>query len=321
MLAFARQRSTGPVALCALDPDDSIDPQLEPTVLLHGPEPPRDAAALTARGWTLAPVTEVPPEIDAVVALCASQYGQLMRMAEPMSRRGVLVLPPDAAALVDPVLRTHTPLQSAWETTPEVNYVARCALRGHYLEFGTWYGRSFFPSFFRHRHWLQGNFYAFDSFAGLSTPMPLETEYTGGDFYAGGYCCNRRTFEALADLVEMPADRLRIVEGFYDTTLRTDAAEYGLTPESVSVCVIDCDLREPTVDVLRFVSPLLEPGALIYFDDWRLTRASSSVGERAAALDWLREHPEFELIDFHRDHWQHQWFIFQRTDGTSATDT
>lgn len=78
------------------------------------------------------------------------------------------------------------------------------------------------------------------------------------------------------------------------------------------MCVIDCDLREPTEQVLRFVTPLLEVGALLSFDDWRLTRASAEVGERAAALAWLRQHPDFELIELHRESWQHQWFIFQK---------
>jgi hypothetical protein len=76
--------------------------------------------------------------------------------------------------------------------------------------------------------------------------------------------------------------------------------------------VIDCDIKEPTEQALRFITPLLEPGALIYFDDWRLTRASAEVGERAAALDWLKANPTFELIELYRDLWQHQWFIFQR---------
>jgi hypothetical protein len=82
--------------------------------------------------------------------------------------------------------------------------------------------------------------------------------------------------------------------------------------DAVSVCVVDCDLRQPTEEVLRFITPLLEPGALIYFDDWRLTRASSLVGERAAALEWLASNPQIELIEFNRDFWQHQWFIYQR---------
>jgi O-methyltransferase len=95
-------------------------------------------------------------------------------------------------------------------------------------------------------------------------------------------------------------------------------ADYALADKSISVCIVDCDLYEPTVQVLDFISPLLDDGALIYFDDWRLTRASPHVGERAAALQWLAANPAFELIDFPGDtppqigSWQGQWFIFQR---------
>jgi hypothetical protein len=81
---------------------------------------------------------------------------------------------------------------------------------------------------------------------------------------------------------------------------------------SVSVCYIDCDLKEPTMQALNFVGPLLEPGALLYFDDWRLCRGSRQVGERAAALEWLDSNPDIELVEFDREVWQHQWFIFQR---------
>ena len=137
--------------------------------------------------------------------------------------------------------------------------------------------------------------------------------YTAGDFSEGAYACNRGSFEAIAALVEMPAERLVVVDGFYSTTLVGHRpSDYGLAEGSVSVCVIDCDLREPTEQVLEFVTPLLEPGALIYFDDWRLCRGSRTVGERAAALRWLAGNPGFELIELHREFWQHQWFIFQR---------
>ncbi len=311
-LALVRSRGAGKLALCAFDPPPRIEGHGLPGILLHGPAVPRNAEALNKSGWSLAPISNAPPELDAVIVLEREQFGAAMRQAEPLSRRGVLIVPAESDTLVDATLQGYTALDTAWKTSPDANYVARCALRGHYLEFGTWYGRSFFPAYFRLRGWLRGKFFAFDSFAGLSTPLPLESEFTGGDFYAGGYCCNRASFETMCSLVGMPAERLHIVEGFYDTTLRRHPSEYGLEPGSVSVCVIDCDLREPTVEVLRFVTPLLEPGALIYFDDWRLTRASAVVGERAAALEWLKANPDIELIDFHRDHWQHQWFIFQR---------
>jgi hypothetical protein len=68
------------------------------------------------------------------------------------------------------------------------------------------------------------------------------------------------------------------------------------------------------MQVLNFVTPLLEDGALIYFDDWCLCPASSKIGERAAVLRWLASNPRIELIEFDRDTWQHQWFIFQRSE-------
>lgn len=312
-LAFVRDRGARRPAVAAFDlACVPLVPESETPLLLHGPQPDARAATLSAHGWTLAPLAAAPADVDALVVIDRPHFGLIMRAAEAMSRRGVLVVPTDPDAVVDPDLREYDAMQTAWQTTADANYVARCALRGHYLEFGAWYGRSFFANYFRYRHWLRGSFYAFDSFAGLSKPLPLETEWTGGDFYPGGYCCNVKSFEAIADLVGASGDRLRLVPGFYDETLRRDPGEYGLDEGSVSVCAIDCDLREPTEQVLRFVTPLLEPGALVYFDDWRLTRGSSQVGERAAALAWLREHPEFELIELHRDQWQHQWFIFQR---------
>jgi hypothetical protein len=312
-LEFVRARGARQPALCALEIPDTFDTATRvPDLILHGPQEPANAAALRNAGFRLAPLSQAPSDVDAVIVIDAPGYPALMRAAESLSHKGVLFVPADPDALVDPQLLSYDAMQTAWLTTQDANYVARCALRGHYVEFGTWYGRSFIANYYRYRHWLQGLFFAFDSFEGLSEPMSLETTYTGGDFQRGGYCCNLRSFEANLDLTGVPRGRVRIVPGFYDRTLSRPAAEYELSPGSVSVCIIDCDLRAPTEDVLRFVTPLLEPGALIYFDDWRLARGSSEVGERAAALAWLNVHPEIELIELHRDSWQHQWFIYQK---------
>jgi hypothetical protein len=313
ILEFAHARGARRPALCAFELPDAFDLSInEPRLFVHGNAEPAAATRMREAGWQLAPMASVPPDIDSLVILDALAYPSLMRAAEPLSRRGLLVIPATADAVVEPALREYGPMETAWRTTADANYVARCALRGHYLEFGTWYGRSFIGNFFRYRHWMRGQFFAFDSFAGLSTPLPLEGTFTGGDFAEGAYCCNVRSFEANIDLAGIPRERVRVIPGFYSETLACEPSRYGLTPDSVSVCVIDCDLREPTEQVLRFVTPLLEPGALLYFDDWRLTRGSASVGERAAALAWLDAHPEIELIEFHRDAWQHQWFIYQK---------
>jgi hypothetical protein len=256
---------------------------------------------------------DLPVTADGLVITDGIAFRNLMRSLEPLARNNCLILPASPDWVVPEELRNGDAMYTAWKTTAAANYIARCGLKGHYLEFGTFWGSSFFPNYFRLRHWLRGTFFAFDSFRGLSAPEADETRFTAGDFYQGAYCSNERSFAALADFVGVPPDRLSVVAGFFSETLvDVPPARYGLESGSVSICYIDCDLREPTQQVLDFVSPLLEDGALVYFDDWRLCRGSRRVGERAAALQWLARNQGFELIEFDRDSWQHQWFIFGR---------
>jgi hypothetical protein len=141
-------------------------------------------------------------------------------------------------------------------------------LRGHYIKFETFWGPSFFPNFFRFRDWLRGDFLAFDSFCGPSQPMEEEIESTGGNSQTGAYACNKESFRAIAHLVQMPTEKLKVIPGFYSET-PSDLNDYNLTPQSVSGCYINCDLYESTKEVLKFTAALLENG--IYFDGWGLT--------------------------------------------------
>jgi hypothetical protein len=268
---------------------------------------------LNQKGWHVYDILDLPSTIDTIIITDGEYFRELMRVLEPLFRKNYLILPMQSDWVIPRHLQNATPMYCAWKTTNFVNYVARCDLKGHYLEFGTFWGRSFFENYFMLRHWLKGDFYAFDSFNGLSTPEPNEVKFTGGDFSEGAYCSNEKSFLALSDFLCVEKEKIRVVSGFYSSTLNGINPEiYGLAPNSVSICYIDCDLKEPTEQVLNFVAPLLEPGALIYFDDWRLCRASSEVGERAAGIRWLELNPEFDLIEFDRSSWQNQWFIFQK---------
>ena len=314
LLHFLRARGAEQIALCGavLPAGIATADRIAGFISVGDGSPTR--AELADRGVVSLKMSDVAAaSIDSVIVADERSFPLAMRMLEPLARRDAVIVPLDPAWIVPQKFRHMSGMDAAWQATADVNYAARSGLRGHYLEFGTFWGRSFFPAYFKYRNWLEGRFYAFDSFAGLSTPHELELRYTAGDFSAGAYACNRRTFETIGALLEVPSDRMVIVDGFYSETLVGHPPEqYGLAPDSVSVCVVDCDLREPTEQVLEFVTPLLEPGALLYFDDWRLCRASRTVGERGAALSWLNRHPSFELIELHRDLWQHQWFVFQK---------
>lgn len=314
-IGILRKHGASRIAVCGRVEDVSQFPEhaeLERIAVLQDQDY-HDASNLKS-GWSACRPSEVPDEIDGILIIDAKGFRVLMRKLEPLARRNCLILPADRDWVVPRSLWEADAMYAAWNTSAAANYVARCNLKGHYLEFGTFWGGSFFPNYFRFRHWLRGSFVALDSFHGLSTPNPDETKFTGGDFQVGAYCANARSFIALADFLGIPADRFSVIPGFFSETLNgVPPQRYDLEPGSVSVCCIDCDLKEPTEQVLHFLTPLLETGALLYFDDWRLCRASRQVGERAAALEWLSRHPDVELVEFDRDSWQHQWFIFQRT--------
>lgn len=293
-------------------------PSLAPVVVVKGNGPRVGSRVGRAEVLSIEAAT-ASSAFDGLLIADVAGMPELMRAAQPLFLKGTVIAPARPSQAVPEWLLTAGAYDVVWKWAA-VEYAARSGLKGHYLEFGTFWGRSFFPAYHHLREWIKGDFYAFDSFAGLSEPLAQETDYTVGDFLAGAYACNQKSFRAIAELVGMDEKRLKVVEGFYSDTLGPGAAAaHGLTPGSVSICVIDCDLFDPSLEALEFVHPLLEPGALIYFDDWRLTRGSPRVGERAAALEWQRRHPEVELVELHRDHWQHQWFIYHPDGGPKAS--
>lgn len=318
-LSFAREQGAGSIALCYWDRLPSISTQLL-RLSGHGVRALIQAnGQLSTRRSLLNHLPVLSPDeacslepLDTILIIDRDNLAWILRCLEKVVERNVLVLPGNKEWVVSASLAQLTPEQAMGKSVP-AEYLVRSGLSGHYLEFGTYWGRWFFQAYYLFRHILKGNFYAMDSFHGLSRPEERETLYTAGDYRVQTYNYNIRSFKALARLVGMPEERLRVVPGFYsDTLVGHSPSEYGLEPQSVSVCIIDCDLYEPTRQALDFVTPLMEPGSLICFDDWRLCRASPVVGERAAALAWLRDNPDLELVELDRIHWQHQWFIFNR---------
>ncbi|MBR0801196.1 phytanoyl-CoA dioxygenase family protein [Bradyrhizobium jicamae] len=251
--------------------------------------------------------------VDAIIVMATLDFSYIIRKCEQHLRNDIAFVPASAEAIVpEPVRRASV---GDWATRSSIlTYLYVSGLRGHFAEFGTFWGRAFYGSYFELSHWLQGRFYAFDSFEGLSVPDQRETVYTNGDFIKGAYGYNHISFQALAEILRLPEDRVVTVPGFFDKSLTPAKAEQlGIAPKSLSVVRIDCDLLDPTMSVLEFITPLLDDGALVYFDDWRLCRSDPNVGERGAVIKWLAANPSFELVDFPSIHWQHQWFIFHRS--------
>ena len=95
----------------------------------------------------------------------------------------------------------------------------------------------------------------------------------------------------------VPADKLKTVVGFYDTSL-TKELEKKLLPKKAAVIYIDCDLYTSTVSVLKWIPPFLQIGTVIVFDDWNCFSADPSRGERRAWAEFLKAHPNLKFERF-----------------------
>ncbi|MDC0308926.1 TylF/MycF family methyltransferase [bacterium] len=90
--------------------------------------------------------------------------------------------------------------------------------------------------------------------------------------------------------VELPDGH--IVQGFYCDSL---TPELQARMPKAGVIHIDVDLYSSTVDVLRFLKPLLVPGSLLVFDDWYAFPGGGLMGERRALTEFLEANPGFAV--------------------------
>lgn len=180
---------------------------------------------------------------------------------------------------------------------------------GDYLEFGVYQGQTFVNAW-RSAH-VRGrpdmHFYAFDSFQGLPDPASSDLD-RGGEFHAGQYAAGRAEFERNLRRGGVDPERVTIVEGFYDESLRDlKPREIGL--ESASIVWIDCDLYSSTVSVLDFVTDLVRDGTVLLFDDWYCFRARPDHGEQQACREWLERNPAIALVPYRDFHWGGRSFV------------
>jgi hypothetical protein len=202
--------------------------------------------------------------------------------------------------------------RAAWENGPVANYLARCNLGGSYIEFGVFWGRSFFKNIENLNQILSEKFIAVDSFQGLGQVTNLESHYTGGDFQTGAYACGYNNFVNLARYLNTPMERIEIVEADLE---KYEESKQKLEPilqdKKISFCHIDVDTFNPTYHALKIVQPYLEQGAVVRFDDWRLSRCDPKEGEFGGAKKWLLENACVTLESLCQDGWQDQSFIYQ----------
>jgi len=132
----------------------------------------------------------------------------------------------------------------------------------------------------------------FDSFQGL----PEETE---GVWRHGWHCKGEHAYgieHVQQRLKEKNLERpeFKLFSGFYEESLkRHDVMEDRSNYDSLLLVNIDVDLHRSTLELLDFVKPLLKPGTLLYFDDWKdpTHKGVGEWGEHRAWREWTEENP------------------------------
>lgn len=164
----------------------------------------------------------------------------------------------------------------------ELNYVEHLVrqikddnILGDFVEFGIYQG-SWINTLYNilQQVGLKRQIWGFDSFKGLSQPGAHDSDF----WKEGMYSCSLEEVSEKVFLKERP--EIRLVEGFFSTSLKSDeAAKLG----TVAYARIDCDLYEPAIDCLNFLTDRLADGSILVFDDWM---HNASWGESKAFFEW-----------------------------------
>lgn len=157
-------------------------------------------------------------------------------------------------------------------------------------------------------HGVCDAFFAYDSFEGIVGATASETT----TFPDGDYSANLETFHENLQLASVDLSAVRAVRGPFQRTLIKPPEEHGLT--KVCLAHIDVDVYEPAKLALDYLTPVLQQGALIMFDDYDHMAASNNKGERRAVREWLAANPSFSLEPYRNYAIFGRSFIFDRGD-------
>ncbi len=153
-----------------------------------------------------------------------------------------------------------------------------------YLEFGVFRGTTLISAYqISTRLGLKLHFFAFDSFEGLPSAE-------GGIFNKSDFAYPQHLFKKFVTKAGVPPQCVSTIPGFYDKSLTPELYQtLGLT-RGIHCIHIDCDIYESTKTALEWLTPLLDSGSVIIFDDW-FSFANKpdpeNYGEQRAFREWI----------------------------------
>jgi len=189
---------------------------------------------------------------------------------------------------------------------------------GTCLEFGVFIGETFkWQASEIKKHFPESSLIGFDSWQGLPAEDPKV--WAPSRHEKGGYASTKDVVLQKLRSIGMADDkRIRLIDGFFSESLTTNLQK---EIDNVIFINIDVDIYSSTMELLNFVKPLLRPGCVIYWDDWKDPRDEHDGlwGEHRACEEWLSQNPNIEAETIEINPVNQRYMVITKANGSTLT--
>ena len=167
---------------------------------------------------------------------------------------------------------------------------------GTCLEFGVGSGNSWMWQVLQiMNRFTNDTLIGFDSWQGLPEETP--GVWRPDRHQKGAFTCSKDYIIGwMNEIGVKTGSQFQLVDGFFSESL---TGELRNKIHNLIFVNIDVDIHSSTMEILRWITPLLRTGTVIYFDDWLdpadIGKGASKWGEHLAFEDWLKENPSVKV--------------------------
>lgn len=186
-----------------------------------------------------------------------------------------------------------------------VDYIVENDLDGSYFEFGTHRARTFtmvmgLDSFYSSNMGVTAGgltpkpgggfmdkYYAFDSFEGFPEDVSVRDH---AQYTPGGAKTAPDEFLNLLTNYGQSTERVELIPGFYEKSLTQSLANKFIDEKvKASLVTVDCNLYESYKSVFSWVDQFMQPGTVLYLDDFNSERALPTQGPKLAFKEYKEQ--------------------------------
>jgi len=127
-------------------------------------------------------------------------------------------------------------------------------------------------------------YFAFDSFEGWPDYISAHED---PQFAPGGAKTSESEFLNLLISYGQSTERVELIKGFYEKSLTKSLATRFVSEHvKASLITVDCNLYESHKSVFAWVDQFMQPGTVLYLDDYNLFKAQPNAGPRLAFKEY-----------------------------------